>query len=73
MLTQQNELRDMLAGSPSLSQYVPDLMPVAFEQARKLAAKETDLPLSRFPAANPWTLDEVLRWSPPDDDSNETP
>ncbi len=73
VLTQQNELRDMLAGSPSLSQYVPDLMPVAFEQARKLAAKETDLPLSRFPAANPWTLDEVLRWSPPDDDSNETP
>jgi len=73
VLTQQNELRDMLAGSPSLSQYLPELLPVAFEQARKLAAKETELPMSRFPAANPWSLDEVLSWSPPEDDSDEAP
>lgn len=73
VLTQQTELRDMLAGSPSLSQYLPELLPVAFEQARNLAAKETELPLPRFPTANPWTLDEVLRWSPPEGGSNTTP
>lgn len=66
VLTQQDELRGIIAGTPSMAQHIPDLLDTAFGQARLLAAAETGLPASRFPADNPWTLDEALHWKPPE-------
>lgn len=66
VLTQQDELRDILAGAPSMAQHLPEMLAAAFDQARRLAAAETALPLARFPDDNPWTLDEALHWKPPE-------
>ena len=66
VLNQQAELRDILAGVPSMAQHLPELLGMAYDQARRLASGETALPLSRFPTENPWNLDEALHWAPPE-------
>ena len=66
VMTQQAELRDILAGAPSMAQHLPELLGTAYDQARRLAAGETEISLPRFPTDNPWTLDEALHWTPPE-------
>ena len=66
IIQQQNEVRQILAGAPSMAQHIPAMLETAYGNARRLAAAETALPASRFPAENPWTLDEALSFVPPD-------
>ena len=37
-----------------------DLYTKRYPAARRLASVETDLPLTTFPAACPWTLEQLL-------------
>ena len=60
----QDELRDMF-DSVSLRREGEKALSSAWQRARRDAAAETELPLSAFPAENPWTLDEALAWKPP--------
>jgi hypothetical protein len=67
MLREQNNLADLLDAA-SLRSAAEGLWDKEWERARREAARETSLPLARFPDANPWTLDEALAWTPPGDD-----
>ena len=58
-LTQQRLAR-VLRDNPSLRTQLPVLMPLAYTDARKLAATETSLPLAMFPETCPWDLTQVL-------------
>jgi len=44
----------------SLQQYPAQYLPIAYLQARKDAADETDLPLTTFPETCPWTAERIL-------------
>lgn len=54
------EIEDILADSPSLSNYVPTVVDQAYTNARKLASIETGLSTADFPQALPYSLAEVL-------------
>jgi hypothetical protein len=58
-LTQQRLAR-VLRDNPSLRAQLPVLMPLAYTDARKLAATETGIPLTTFPETCPWELAQVL-------------
>ena len=49
-----------LRKNPGLKSRQLELYANAYEQAREEAALETGLPLERFPAANPYTLEQAL-------------
>lgn len=66
---QQERVRDDLKDTPSLANYLPELLPEAYDKARLYAAKETGLPLSAFPQEAPWSLDSALAWEPPETDT----
>ena len=59
ILHQQSELADML-DSGTLRNHAADVLGKAYAGAVRPAAAETGLPASTFPAACPYTLDEVL-------------
>jgi hypothetical protein len=65
VLEHQARVRDELEMTPSLRHYVPELLPDAYERARRFAAEETGLPLAHFPTEPPMTLDEALAWQMP--------
>jgi len=46
--------------SHSLRDFLPEAFAWAYPRARKEAAKETRLPLTTFPEACPWSLEQVL-------------
>ena len=60
LITQRGELNDMLDGSATLRRVAAEQVEAAYGRGRRLAAAETRLPLSAFPAACPWTLAEAL-------------
>jgi hypothetical protein len=64
VLNTQAELEDLFE-SASLRREGERALPRAFERARRAAAAEAGLPPDAFPADNPWTLDEALRWERP--------
>ena len=63
---QRKVLRKILKNSPSLRSHIPEMLPEAWAEAKDDAAFETELPLSIFPEACPWSLDtQVLAdWMP---------
>lgn len=58
-----NEQRDqvelILEDNPSFKRRLPEALERAHRQARRAAAQETGLPLSTFPSACPYDLDEL--------------
>ena len=63
---QQRQARLVMESNPGMRQYLPELCAKAYADARGDAAAETGIALSRFPADNPWTLDEALAFVPPE-------
>jgi hypothetical protein len=56
----RDEIDDYLATNPSLVTALDDLLVSAYGRARKVAARETGLPLTTFPEACPWPIAQVL-------------
>ncbi|WP_448202748.1 DUF29 domain-containing protein [Azospirillum sp. sgz302134] len=50
----------VLEDNPSLAPKLPALFDKAYQLARREAARETDLPLDRFPEECPFPLDQTL-------------
>jgi hypothetical protein len=50
----------VIEGSPSLRDYPPQRVPLAYRRARRDAAVDTGLPLATFPETCPWALEQVL-------------
>ena len=57
----REELSDLLEDSPGLMTSLNESFAKAYERARNKASDETKLPLDRFPAASPWTIDQAMR------------
>ena len=57
---QRRSLARHLADNPSLKSKLPEAASDAYEDARGEAYAETGLPEATFPAACPWSLDEVM-------------
>lgn len=66
ILVQQNEIRTLLDDIPSLGGRADAIALQAYRDAVRLAARETGLPASRFPATLPWTLAEARAYDPPE-------
>jgi hypothetical protein len=66
ILVQQNEIRTLLEGIPSLGGRAEAIALQAYHDVVRLAARETGLPASRFPATLPWTVAEALAYDPPE-------
>ena len=60
ILVQRRELQRTLAESPSLRAHPSEILDEAYEIARLKAVGETGLPEATFPAACPFTIDEIL-------------
>jgi hypothetical protein len=60
ILHQQEEIRDLLEESPSLTPLLPGLLTKVYTRAVKEAVKETGIYPSLFLIQCPWTVDEVL-------------
>jgi hypothetical protein len=63
------EIEDHLDDNPSLKPCQPELFAKAYRSACTGAAAETKLPLSRFPATCPYTLEQAMDeafWSGPE-------
>jgi hypothetical protein len=57
---QRDDLQDLLAEKPSLQQYIPDILPKAYRNARREASAETGLVLATFLEACPYSIEEIL-------------
>ena len=57
---QREDVELVLQDSPSLRRYAGDQLNTIYQQARKLAAAETGLNLTEFPADCPYSLQQVL-------------
>ncbi len=64
--SQQDEARVLIKGHPGMRRHLSAIYADAYPRARHLAAVETGIPESRFPTANPWTMDEALSYVPPE-------
>jgi hypothetical protein len=69
VLKQQFAVREALSDTPSLARYLPELGPDAYAKARQMAAAETGLAETAFPAEPPMTLPQALAWVPPEQDA----
>ncbi len=68
---QRREIARHLADNPSLSARLPEVLGDAYGDAVLLAARDTGLAESAFPASNPWTFAEVMDdgfWPGPTDE-----
>jgi len=66
--TQRDEIAKIVSDSPSLRLAAREGLPQAYESARRDAAVETNLKISRFPTECPFTIEEVLTSAfPPED------
>lgn len=66
ILEQQRQIESMLKSTPSLKSYAQQLFVDAYPHAVKAAAVETGIPRAKFPGQNPWTMDDVRAYEPPD-------
>jgi hypothetical protein len=57
---QRREIARHLADNPSLAARLPEVLADADGDAVLLAARESGLAESAFPAANPWSFDEIM-------------
>jgi uncharacterized protein YPO0396 len=53
-------VQEALEDLPSLARELPALATAAYPRARRDAAQETGLPLTTFPEACPWPVEQVL-------------
>jgi Domain of unknown function DUF29 len=60
MREQRGRIGAILANNPNLAPQVPRLMDAAYKRAREKAAAETRLPLTTFPAACPFSIDDIV-------------
>jgi hypothetical protein len=56
---QRGRIEDLLGESPSLRPPVPQIKPALYARARRVAANETGLPASMFPARCPFTPEQI--------------
>jgi len=57
---QRDEIEDIIEDSPSLARHIQQYADRVYTAARDRAALETGLPRSSFPAANPYSKDQLL-------------
>lgn len=69
IVKQQIALGTALSDTPSLLRYLDELEPLAYADARKLAAAETGFPPAAFAMEPPMTLPQALAWAPPEQDA----
>ena len=62
---QQVDARRLIETEPGMRPFLPGLYDAAYTDARRLASVETGIALSRFPAENPWSMEEALAYVPP--------
>lgn len=60
IIIQRRELEDHLADNPSLRAKLPEAVARAYGNAIVLAAGETALPRSTFPAECPWSVEQIM-------------
>jgi hypothetical protein len=60
IVEQRYKLADHLADNPSLTAKMPEAIANAYRLALVEAERETDLPVTTFPAACPWDFDEIM-------------
>jgi hypothetical protein len=60
ILEHRKRLRKAFKDSPSLKNYLIEVLNDCYEEARQMAATETGLPIERFPLASPFSVDETL-------------
>ena len=60
IVRERGNAAERLAGNPGLRQHQRQLFTEAYRRARNEAVSETGLPLSVFPAENPFTLEQAL-------------
>jgi hypothetical protein len=60
LLQSRRRLARLLRDNPSLANQVPGFLDEGYPHARRLAAVETSLPLTMFPATCPWAGEQVL-------------
>jgi hypothetical protein len=60
LIEQRERLRILLKDSPSLRGLLPEYVRECYPTAVKLAAAETGLPISAFPAENPYSIEQIL-------------
>jgi hypothetical protein len=60
VVEQRYKLADHLADNPSLTAKMPEAIANAYRLALVAAERETDLPVTAFPAACPWNFDEIM-------------
>ena len=63
---QKREINFLIQDEPGLRQYLPDLYAKAYPAARENAAIETGIKPTRFPADNPWTMEQALAFPLPE-------
>jgi Domain of unknown function DUF29 len=54
------EIQEILEENPGLKPRLPELFGKAYPKSVNMAVAETNLPESRFPAACPWSLEQVM-------------
>ena len=54
------DIDDLIEGSPSLKNFICEIIPITYESSRRDAAFETCLDLRVFPKECPWSLEEIL-------------
>lgn len=59
IIEQRRKLAKLLKENPSLKRKLLDTVPEIYEDARILASKETNLPLSMFPGHMPFTYEQA--------------
>lgn len=58
----RSEISLILEDSPSLRNFIPEAIAIAYPLARREAAKQTRLPISTFPEQPPFTFETVMEW-----------
>ncbi len=54
------QIRQLIEDSPSLKNYLLEILPKCYQDAVKLASTEIDSPIKVFPVECPYTIEEVL-------------
>jgi hypothetical protein len=64
IVDQQDEIRGIFRDTPSIAQHAEALFADAYPSAVRKASAETGIPVARFPAASPWSIEEALSFTP---------
>ncbi|MFK0571585.1 DUF29 domain-containing protein [Endozoicomonas sp.] len=54
------QITGLLSENPGLKSQLPELYTKAYNQAKQLAEKQTDIAASTFPKQPPWSLDQIM-------------